>query len=232
MSKDKNDRFGHKSDSKVSNGVLIGIGSAFLLATGGLSFFGSRAAINALNNSATDDITTIIAKNMPTPEPTVEPEPVLDDAWTTDQMRWMQENHITWNEEGFPINERGDVVDDPTTAVNEVERWEELQARRNQPEQPEPTPEPTPTPKPLPQKPAWCRDNDMIEIDEDGRLYYVVKDGDTLAWIAKQTGFTVGELADYNGIDDANAPLVPGTRIYFPLSGPTISEPDSNVGLG
>ena len=226
-----NDKYSHGSDSKLSNGILAGVGTLLVAATGGLSFFAGKSAVTAMNNSAEQEIVSEISRLNSERETTTEPEPtpIPEDTWTTEQLKWAQENHITWNEEGFPIDERGQVVDDPTTAVNEIEKWEALLEERNRPAPPEPTPEPTPVP--LPEKPAWCRDNDMISIDEDGRLYYVTKEGDTLAWIARQTGFTVAELADYNGIDDANAELKPGTRIYFPLSGPKI-DIESNVGLG
>lgn len=231
------DKYSHKSDSKLSNGILAGVGTLLVAATGGLSFFAGKSAITAMDNQAEQQIVSEIARlHKDEPEPTPEPTPVPEEEWTTEQLKWAKENHITWNEEGFPIDERGQVVDDPTTVVNEVEKWEALLEERNNPhpvEEPVATPEPTPepTPVPLPDKPAWCRDNDMISIDEDGRLYYVTKDGDTLAWIARQTGFTVAELADFNGIDDANAELKPGTRIYFPLKGPAI-DIESNVGLG
>lgn len=228
------DKYSHSKDSKLSNGILIGIGSAFVAATGGLCFFGGKSAVNAMNNEAGEAIVSEIARLNSEREAAKQPEstPVPEDQWTTDQMKWMQENHITWNEDGFPINERGEVVDDPTTAVDEIAKWEALLEERNRPaDEPEPTPEPTATPAPLPEKPAWCYNNPLISIDEDGRLYYVTKEGDTLAWIAKQTGFTPSELADYNGIDDANAVLPAGTRIYFPLQGPA-TEVESTVGLG
>jgi hypothetical protein len=142
---------------------------------------------------------------------------------------WARSEHVRWNEDHFPVRENGEVIDDPTTLVNEQLEYAALLAERSAPEAtPTPTPEPTPTP--APPRFGWWADNDMINVDEDGRLYYVVKDGDTLDWIAAQTGFTVEELAAYNGLKPPYE-LKAGQRIYFPPDGPG-STIDTSVGLG
>lgn len=42
--------------------------------------------------------------------------------WTSEQIQWMTENHITYDKFGLPINENGEVVNDPTTANDERQR--------------------------------------------------------------------------------------------------------------
>lgn len=42
--------------------------------------------------------------------------------FTTEQLNWAHEKHIKWDDNGNPVDEKGFVVDDPTTPVNEIER--------------------------------------------------------------------------------------------------------------
>lgn len=46
--------------------------------------------------------------------------------FTTEQLNWAHEKHIKWDDNGNPVDEKGFVVDDPTTPVNEIERAKEL----------------------------------------------------------------------------------------------------------
>lgn len=48
--------------------------------------------------------------------------PVETSDWTSDQIKWMQENHIHFNEYGLPEDENGVLVDDPTTKVYDPAR--------------------------------------------------------------------------------------------------------------
>ena len=166
-----------------------------------------------------------------TPEPTVQPTPTseatpmpeqdAEKAWMSEQMQWMMDNHISWNDEGYPVDENGNVVDDPTTSVNEVERYEASLAKPVTPES-----SVTETPE---KEQTWYEKNPMIVSTGDGLLFYVVQPGDTLSGIAQATGFTVQELADYNNIVNADFINV-AQRIYFSAAGPTVL--DKTLGLG
>lgn len=46
--------------------------------------------------------------------------------FTTEQLNWAHEKHIKWDDNGNPVDEKGFVVDDPTTPVNEIERAKAL----------------------------------------------------------------------------------------------------------
>ena len=121
------------SDEKSSNRLLVGLGIGLVTSVTGLCFAGTLTAINAMNRQS--DMAIATARNMVMNESgsnssvendgtVVNTEPVVDtvqeeDDWTSDQIKWMQENHITYDSEGNPRNDKGELVDDPTTKKDE-----------------------------------------------------------------------------------------------------------------
>lgn len=140
------------------------------------------------------------------------------------QLSWMLENNIRYNEFGLPVNIKGEIVDDPTTFVNELDRAKQVVGNAI-PNNTETTAEPNQKQESTSE---WWKDKEMVKQDEFGALYYITKDGDTLADIAKKTGFTEKELATYNNIAE-NSYFDAGTKIIFPKEH---VETDTSVGLG
>ncbi|MFW5686387.1 MAG: LysM peptidoglycan-binding domain-containing protein [Spirochaetota bacterium] len=55
----------------------------------------------------------------------------------------------------------------------------------------------------------------LVEFELTEDLEYIVADGETLSEIARRFDLSYGELADYNGIEDANT-IVAGEVIVVP----------------
>ena len=135
-----------------------------------------------------------------------------DTKWSDAQVKWMQENHITYNENGQPVDEDGNVVTDPTITANS-DSSESLESTLMEPE--------TNT--------SWASGMDWLTQQDDGDYVYVVQKGDCLNDICARTGFALNEVVAYNHIDNPNIIHV-GERIVFPKDGPnTVDYP---LGLG
>ena len=135
-----------------------------------------------------------------------------DTKWSDMQVKWMQENHITYNENGQPVDEDGNVVTDPTITANS-DSSESLESTLMEPE--------TNT--------SWASGMDWLTQQDDGDYVYVVQKGDCLNDICARTGFALNEVVAYNHIDNPNIIHV-GERIVFPKDGPnTVDYP---LGLG
>ena len=135
-----------------------------------------------------------------------------DTKWSDVQVKWMQENHITYNENGQPVDEDGNVVTDPTITANS-DSSESLESTLMEPE--------TNT--------SWASGMDWLTQQDDGDYVYVVQKGDCLNDICARTGFALNEVVAYNHIDNPNIIHV-GERIVFPKDGPnTVDYP---LGLG
>lgn len=135
-----------------------------------------------------------------------------DTKWSDAQVKWMQENHITYNENGQPVDEDGNVVTDPTITANS-DSSESLESTLMEPE--------TNT--------SWASGMDWLTQQDDGDYVYVVQKGDCLNDICARTGFALNEVVMYNHIDNPNIIHV-GERIVFPKDGP--NTVDYQLGLG
>lgn len=135
-----------------------------------------------------------------------------DTKWSDAQVKWMQENHITYNENGQPVDEDGNVVTDPTITANS-DSSESLESTLMEPE--------TNT--------SWASGMDWLTQQDDGDYVYVVQKGDCLNDICARTGFALNEVVMYNHIDNLNIIHV-GERIVFPKDGP--NTVDYQLGLG
>ena len=231
MSKDDRKKRNH-----TQNQILTSFGCLFVAAVGVFSASGAKFAINAINRDATDTI--VLAQqsrqfkpqSQPSKITTSESEETSEDAvksntteqsntdkhddtkWSDAQVKWMQENHITYNENGQPVDEDGNVVTDPTIIANS-DSSESLESTLMEPE--------TNT--------SWASGMDWLTQQDDGDYVYVVQKGDCLNDICARTGFVLNEVVAYNHIDNPNIIHV-GERIVFPKDGPnTVDYP---LGLG
>ncbi len=239
MSVSKMSKDDRKKRNHTQNQILTSFGCLFVAAVGVFSASGAKFAINAINRDATDTI--VLAQQSrqfkpqsqqsePSKITTSESEETSEDAvksntteqsntdkpddtkWSDAQVKWMQENHITYNENGQPVDEDGNVVTDPTITANS-DSSESLESTLMEPE--------TNT--------SWASGMDWLTQQDDGDYVYVVQKGDCLNDICSRTGFALNEVVAYNHIDNPNIIHV-GERIVFPKDGPnTIDYP---LGLG
>lgn len=239
MSVSKMSKDDRKKRNHTQNQILTSFGCLFVTAVGVFSASGAKFAINAINRDATDTIVLAQQSRQFKPqsqqsEPikitTSESEETSEDAvksntteqsntdkpddikWSDEQVKWMQENHITYNENGQPVDEDGNVVTDPTITANS-DSSESLESTLMEPE--------TNT--------SWASGMDWLTQQDDGDYVYVVQKGDCLNDICARTGFALNEVVAYNHIDNPNIIHV-GERIVFPKDGPnTVDYP---LGLG
>ncbi len=239
MSVSKMSKDDRKKRNHTQNQILTSFGCLFVAAVGVFSASGAKFAINAINRDATDTI--VLAQQSrqfkpqsqqsePSKITTSESEETSEDAvksntteqsntdkpddtkWSDEQVKWMQENHITYNENGQPVDEDGNVVTDPTITANS-DSSESLESTLMEPE--------TNT--------SWASGMDWLTQQDDGDYVYVVQKGDCLNDICSRTGFALNEVVAYNHIDNPNIIHV-GERIVFPKDGPnTVDYP---LGLG
>lgn len=239
MSVSKMSKDDRKKRNHTQNQILTSFGCLFVAAVGVFSASGAKFAINAINRDATDTI--VLAQQSrqfkpqsqqsePSKITTSASEETSEDAvksntteqsntdkpddtkWSDEQVKWMQENHITYNENGQPVDEDGNVVTDPTITANS-DSSESLESTLMEPE--------TNT--------SWASGMDWLTQQDDGDYVYVVQKGDCLNDICARTGFALNEVVAYNHIDNLNIIHV-GERIVFPKDGPnTVDYP---LGLG
>lgn len=239
MSVSKMSKDDRKKRNHTQNQILTSFGCLFVTAVGVFSASGAKFAINAINRDATDTIVLAQQSRQFKPqsqqsEPikitTSESEETSEDAvksntteqsntdkpddtkWSDEQVKWMQENHITYNENGQPVDEDGNVVTDPTITSNS-DSSESLESTLMEPE--------TNT--------SWASGMDWLTQQDDGDYVYVVQKGDCLNDICARTGFALNEVVVYNHIDNPNIIHV-GERIVFPKDGP--NTVDYLLGLG
>lgn len=239
MSVSKMSKDDRKKRNHTQNQILTSFGCLFVAAVGVFSASGAKFAINAINRDATDTIVLAQQSRQFSPqsqqsEPskitTSESEETSEDAvksntteqsntdksddtkWSDAQVKWMQENHITYNENGQPVDEDGNVVTDPTIIANS-DSSESLESTLREPE--------TNT--------SWASGMDWLTQQDDGNYVYVVQKGDCLNDICARTGFALNEVVAYNHIDNPNIVHV-GERILFPKNGP--NTVDYQLGLG
>lgn len=239
MSVSKMSKDDRKKRNHTQNQILTSFGCLFVTAVGVFSASGAKFAINAINRDATDTIVLAQQSRQFKPqsqqsEPikitTSESEETSEDAvksntteqsntdkpddtkWSDEQVKWMQENHVTYNENGQPVDEDGNVVTDPTITANS-DSSESLESTLMEPE--------TNT--------SWASGMDWLTQQDDGDYVYVVQKGDCLNDICARTGFALNEVVMYNHIDNPNIIHV-GERIVFPKDGP--NTVDYQLGLG
>lgn len=115
-----------EADRKTSNALLIGVGVGLITAVTGLACAGTYSAINAMNRQSEEAIAAAQAiangQNGTGGETVDVPEQTPPSEDVSDQIKWMQENGITYNEYGLPVDKDGNLVDDPTTEIYDPSR--------------------------------------------------------------------------------------------------------------
>lgn len=231
MSDSKMSRAERKKKLQTENQILTVVGCGFVIATSIFSVMGTRLAVNNINRDAQDAIVfaqqqqRLNATKVKTDveDDTTNDNPVTDETkkWSDEQVKWMQENHITYNEHGQPVDENGNVVIDPTVPIAEKTETNVTTDVGSvdviSPEEPE-----TNT--------NWVNDIDGLTQLENGDYGWTVSSGDSLSKLSALTGFSVQEIADYNGITNVNL-IHEGDVIRFPQAGPS-GAAASNLGLG
>lgn len=220
-------------------------GIALIVVCAAITFVGTSSAVDALNRNAANQMAM---SQYTQPTNTVVPVNDVDDTadsfgpydFTTDQLDWAHKYHITWDVNGNPIDENGNVMNDPTTLVNEVARaiangtanadgisidW--LKASGEDVD--EPSAENTEKAETVLQPVELYQGVDGVSKTADGSYIYTVKSGDSLNQIAAATGVPVDEIVKLNGITNPNLISV-GQQLKLPSDG--ITDNASGAGLG
>lgn len=207
-----------------------------------VTFAGTASAVNALNRNAANQIA--LAKQ---PQQVV----VNDDSSTNDknssnsstpsntenkvsQLEWAQKYDIVWDEGGNPIDVNGNIMNDPTTSVNEVARaisrgeatadgisiyW------LGQQEAVEPVETPV-----APQAPAKLYEGVAnVSQRSDGTYIYTVQRGDCLTRICGTVGVDMPTILKLNQIDNPSL-LEIGQQLVLPSG--EVTHNQSGAGLG
>ena len=298
-----------QADAKASNRLLVGIGVGLVTAVTGLSVAGTYSAINAMNRQSEEQIAAANAAAEQAKNPPVSQQPSVDQTrntvdpgttqqpsdsqnpttteppkeeikYASEQIKWMNENNIRYDEYGLPVDASGNLVDDPTTNVYDPARRAyffnedgtpktpyitELPTEKPdyEPENVRPTTpyveEPTTTSPPTDEHPSttepdtppaeeqipnpqtsdddawWFDENgnllEGLQLDENGKPYYVVVPGDWLSRIARKYGFgdDYWTLAELSHIEDPNL-IYAGNIIRFPDTRPGDGQPTVTEG--
>lgn len=253
MSVSSTSKEARKQRLQTQNQIITSVGCLFVAAVGAFSTIGTQMAINNINRDAQDMIVyakqqmqnQVANTDVVVEEKTNTDKNVTDDVsadkpvtestkWSDEQIRWMEENQIRYNEDGKPVDIHGNVVVDPTVqkenddstpddeSVSNITLEEEItdvdDSETVSIENPE-----TDT--------NWASDKDWLTQNEDGDYEYKVKRVDTLSCICEKAGFDMDEIVEYNQISNPNLIRV-GQIIRFPQAGPSGTAHNTNLGLG
>ena len=239
------------TDTKSPIPTHIG-GVALCLFCTALTFVGTRTVVNGLTRDANNKIAQAqiqVTEDVESSKDTTSDIIVSDDDktnvaaetivtydYTNDQLNWAHQYHITWDENGNPIDEKGNIVDDPTTDVNEVARAIAdgtankdgmSVAYLNAHGEKTSTDDNQNITESVVESPYEGKDN--VSRLSDGTYVYTVQAGDTLSKIAEKFGTTVDELVKLNDIDNPSL-IHSGQQIKLPSV--TVSDNGSGAGLG
>ena len=241
---------GRSSSKKRSNAGATILGLSAIIAVTALAVLFGRSAVDAMNRNANaqlaktqQELDDMRSRNQPQEPETEEVETGYRYDWTTNQLEWAHDKHIKWDEYGNPVDENNIVTDDPTTLVNEVERArangtlaDDGTSRAPVIEEPEPEPEETEEPETEEETEDTSYIDELlknpnISQEEDGTLIYTVQRGQTVSDIARETGYSVAELAEYNNLESASM-IITGQKLKLPPHPPTSEIGVSGAGLG
>lgn len=205
-----------------------------VVAVGAVTIAGTASAVNALNRNAANQIA--MAKRpqqVVVGNDTVTPPVKGDDVSSASkQLEWAKKYGIVWDEGGNPIDKDGNIMNDPTTTVNEVAR---AIARGDataegvsmywlgQQEAVEPQPEPEPT------TPATLYEGIAnVSQRSDGTYIYTVQRGDCLTDICGRLGVEMSTILRMQ-LKNPNF-LEVGQQLVLPSNQATQNQ--SGTGLG
>lgn len=223
-----------KHDNHNSSSLQTVIGCGVVLSTSALCVIGTSSVVSDINRNFNHNL-VLASQNMQN-----------TDAWSDAQTNWMVENHITYNDNGLPVDVTGVVVDDPTT--NKDETLLDVKVDTNDSPEAEPSGNQSntttgdvvgSTDSSIEKEPEtqtsdnifdWTKDCKEVKMDSHGKYYYSVKAGDTLLEICAMSGYELNELVSHNHIKNASLIHI-GEKIYFPATEHVVSG-DTNLGLG
>lgn len=231
--RDTQTRHRHDRESNPQNVLLIGVGSIFVASTLVLSLLGTKVAVNNIDRNtqsaiiyaqqnrstgSSDDTKKVVSDDETESSKTKDnTETTAETDWSSEQIQWMTEHHITYDAQGRPVDENGNVVTDPTVQ-NTVKETAVAT---------EPSTQASPEPKT-----NWADGKDYLTKAENGDYVYTVIAGDRLSNICQRTGFTLEEVCTYNQISNPDVIYV-GQQIHFPAGGPGgEASIDKTAGLG
>lgn len=214
-------------------------GLGFVAAVAVFTFVGTSSVVNALNRNALNQMSQV-QTNQQVVDKVVE-QPSVSDTQSSkqvSQLEWAQMFGITWDEHGNPIDVNGNVMNDPTTEVNEVARaitngtansdglsldWLAIHHSDVIPESQVENQVSVETPKSL--------YDGIANVSQlaDGTYIYTVQSGDCLNGISSKLGVPVNTLVSMNQISNASQINV-GQQLVLPADG--ITQNASGVGLG
>lgn len=113
-------------DQKLMNKALIGVGLCLVAGVTGLACAGTYSAVSAMNRQSDEIIAAAQAaanaQKAEDEQPAVVPENMISKDDLPEQILWMLENDVHYDEYGRPVDKSGKVVDDPTTEVYDPAR--------------------------------------------------------------------------------------------------------------
>lgn len=255
MSVSKISKEDRKRRNQTKNQILTSVGCLFVVGVAAFSIMGTKFAINNINRDAQDAI--VYAKQQANNNSTnnhnddvVKNENNTDktddkNQWSDEQITWMQENHIRYNEYGQPVDENGNIVVDPTVpAINDdISVSHEVSDvptdddsisddtfDENIPMNDVSISETISAEKPETNT-DWVLGKDWLIQSDNGDYEYVVRYGDTLGKLCKTAGFSLEEIIEYNQIVNPDIIHV-GQTIRFPQAGPNGAAGNPNFDLG
>lgn len=164
--------------------------------------------------------------------------------WNTDQIEWAILNHIKWNDEGIPIDENGNPVDDPTTERDEgamASAKESADASSDSDSDSDTSDDKKPDEDESPKKEdesatKWWKQSSDFHKNDNGEIEYTVKTDDTIFDIAEYMRTNLGvkiysdDIIDYNKVDPKR--LHGGDVLRFPKDLELLNSDSSGKGLG
>ena len=237
MSVSKTSKEDRKRRNQMKHQILTSVGCLFVVGVAAFSAMGTKFAINTINRDAQDAI-VCAQQQVNSGNNTVITETTDDkNQWSDEQIKWMQENHIRYNEHGKPVDENGNIVVDPTVQVvcDDISVSDESSSNPTDNVSDENVDDVSVSETISAEKPEtntdWALGKDWLIKSDDGDYEYIVQRGDTLNKLCEATGFSLDEIVQYNHITNPDIIIVEQT-IRFPQAGPGGVTGNTNLGLG
>ena len=236
-----NDRSKKRSVTPIHVG-----GVCFCLACTAITFIGASSAVDALNRNYANSmnmsqpITYISAdadtgqKDSSVSDSAVKSDDSLvkdstADDFKSDQLDWAHKYHISWDSFGNPVDELGNVMNDPTTSVNEVARAVKNGTANEDGVSMDFVAKEKPTDNAEESAPELYAGIDGVSKTADGGYIYTVKSGDSVGKIADIVGVPSSEIIEMNDLENPSMIYV-GEQMRLPSDG--VVDGGSGAGLG
>lgn len=230
---------------------LGGVGLCVFCAA--ITFIGTSSAVDALNRNHANTMSmsppmTYISADDTAGDTAGTSNPVASDDvskkddsaydYTTDQLDWAHRYHISWDSAGNPIDENGNVMNDPTTSENEVVRAikngsaNEDGVSNDFLKSQAPVDEGTFDESSVDTQtvnPDLYQGVDGVSKISDGSYVYTVQNGDCVERIASRIGVPASKIFEANGLTSDDY-IYAGQQLKLPADG--VVDSASGAGLG